>query len=348
MKYLSQYTKEQRNSCGVYKIINTVNNKCYIGSSINMRKRKSQHQLRLRSNKHGNVYLQNAWNKYGEDKFVFEILWYCNKEEQQDSEQKFLDLIKPEYNLLKKAFVRPKKAQEQCNKKLRKRYYLINPDGIQMCTDNLRGFCEDHNIKRDNIAHLLVQGNSARRYYKGWYITADPTELKEDNRYTKEKWLKDNVDTYRLAREEYITYIWDTKTDTSYIVGDITNATHLTLHCFCDEFNLTKESIRSAFNKGRNNYKHFVIYREYKTLEQPSAIFLSQYYLKHKDFKIKKQRTCPYIYTAISPKGKTYTVTKDTKGFCKEHNLDSSSFLKVARGKLKSVKGWKVTRQLKE
>jgi len=93
MRYLAQYTKEQRNSCGVYKIINTVNNKCYIGSSINIRKRKSQHQLRLRNNKHGNIYLQNAWNKYGEDKFVFEIIWYCKKEEQQESEQKYTTLL---------------------------------------------------------------------------------------------------------------------------------------------------------------------------------------------------------------------------------------------------------------
>lgn len=56
---------------GIYMILNKVNNKCYVGSSKFIKGRKEQHIRELRKNKHGNSHLQNAWNKYGEDSFIF-------------------------------------------------------------------------------------------------------------------------------------------------------------------------------------------------------------------------------------------------------------------------------------
>lgn len=48
---------------GIYKITNLVNNKVYIGQSVNIRKRWNQHVLELNKNIHPNIYLQSAWNK---------------------------------------------------------------------------------------------------------------------------------------------------------------------------------------------------------------------------------------------------------------------------------------------
>ena len=56
---------------GIYKIINVVNNKFYVGSAVNFSRRKSRHFSELRNNRHNNSKLQNAWNKYGESAFVF-------------------------------------------------------------------------------------------------------------------------------------------------------------------------------------------------------------------------------------------------------------------------------------
>lgn len=58
----------------VYKIINTITNQFYIGSSKNFRFRKSEHLYKLRHNKHKNSYLQNSWNKYKEENFIFIIV----------------------------------------------------------------------------------------------------------------------------------------------------------------------------------------------------------------------------------------------------------------------------------
>ena len=59
---------------GIYKIINVVNNKFYVGSAVNLRKRKSRHFSELRTGKHNNRHLLAAWNKYGEQAFVFVVI----------------------------------------------------------------------------------------------------------------------------------------------------------------------------------------------------------------------------------------------------------------------------------
>lgn len=59
---------------GIYKIINVVNNKFYLGSAVNFSRRKARHFSELRHNKHNNRWLQASWNKYGETSFVFAIV----------------------------------------------------------------------------------------------------------------------------------------------------------------------------------------------------------------------------------------------------------------------------------
>ena len=58
----------------IYKIINVINNKFYVGSAINFEKRKARHLWRLRRGDHANKHLQAAWQKHGEQAFVFAIV----------------------------------------------------------------------------------------------------------------------------------------------------------------------------------------------------------------------------------------------------------------------------------
>lgn len=58
----------------IYKIRNIVNNKCYVGSAVNYRKRKNKHISELERGIHHCEHLQRAWIKYGRDQFVFEII----------------------------------------------------------------------------------------------------------------------------------------------------------------------------------------------------------------------------------------------------------------------------------
>jgi group I intron endonuclease len=59
---------------GIYKIINVVNNKFYVGSAVNLKRRKARHFSELRNGRHSNGKLQAAWRKYGEQAFVFVVV----------------------------------------------------------------------------------------------------------------------------------------------------------------------------------------------------------------------------------------------------------------------------------
>lgn len=80
-------------SC-IYMILNQIDNKFYIGSTVNYSKRTFRHKYLLRNNKHTNKYLQSAYNKYGEAAFKFEIIEYVEKPNLIEREQYYLDKFK--------------------------------------------------------------------------------------------------------------------------------------------------------------------------------------------------------------------------------------------------------------
>ncbi len=84
---------------GIYKLENIVTNESYVGSSINLVKRKYEHFRLLKRNEHTNKHLQNSYNKHGERVFVFEILKECEKNECIYWEQYFIDYLSPKYNI---------------------------------------------------------------------------------------------------------------------------------------------------------------------------------------------------------------------------------------------------------
>lgn len=66
--------------CGIYQILNTINNKRYIGSSKNLTHRLWEHKNKLSLGKHSNPHLQSAWNVYGDKAFKFSIIKICDEE----------------------------------------------------------------------------------------------------------------------------------------------------------------------------------------------------------------------------------------------------------------------------
>lgn len=79
----------------IYQIRNIIDNKIYIGSAKYKRKRFFHHRSQLRINKHANILLQRAWNKYGEDVFEFQVLEQVTPENLITREQFYLDKFKP-------------------------------------------------------------------------------------------------------------------------------------------------------------------------------------------------------------------------------------------------------------
>ena len=92
---------------GIYKIINKVNNKCYIGASNNIYHRWYVHKYELNSKTHDNIHLQRAWGKYGEKNFEFQIIENVCENILAQKEQEYLNICKSNpilyYNLVYEA-----------------------------------------------------------------------------------------------------------------------------------------------------------------------------------------------------------------------------------------------------
>lgn len=80
--------------CGIYIIENILNNKVYIGQSVDIYHRWTQHKADLRNGHHHNEHLQRAWDKYGEEAFEFSVLLECDKSELNTSEKLFIEKYK--------------------------------------------------------------------------------------------------------------------------------------------------------------------------------------------------------------------------------------------------------------
>ena len=78
---------------GIYKITCLVNNKSYIGQSVSIKRRWATHKRELASGIHYNAYLQRAYNKYGKENFVYEILELCPKEKLNEREQFYINIF---------------------------------------------------------------------------------------------------------------------------------------------------------------------------------------------------------------------------------------------------------------
>ena len=87
---------------GIYRWVNKINNKTYIGSATDLSTRfyVFYNVKRLMDSK---MPIYRAILKYGYSNFILEILEYCDKNETLIREQYYIDNLKPEYNIYSKA-----------------------------------------------------------------------------------------------------------------------------------------------------------------------------------------------------------------------------------------------------
>lgn len=177
---------------GIYRITNVINNKCYIGSSVNIYKRWLKHIVELNTARHNNQLLFRSWNKYGSNFFDFEILGFYPIDQLIEKEQYFIewyDSYLKGYNLTKsvKAINLGKFGKEHpmFGKKLsieslkkksnslklvwknrRREYKLLNPEGKIITINNLSEFCKNNNLTHSNIRQVLNKERSSCCGYK--------------------------------------------------------------------------------------------------------------------------------------------------------------------------------------
>jgi len=83
----------------IYAIVNHVTRDMYVGSSVDVNRRWATHRRFLRKSLHHCKHLQNAYFKYGESKFDWEIIQFVEcKKDLIPREQFWIDFFKPTYN----------------------------------------------------------------------------------------------------------------------------------------------------------------------------------------------------------------------------------------------------------
>jgi len=97
--------KENKGKSGVYRWTNLISGKTYVGSSVSLGKRfgyyyNYSYLIHPVKNK---MAINKALLKYGYSNFKLEILEYCELKDVIKREQHYMDLLKPEYNILKTA-----------------------------------------------------------------------------------------------------------------------------------------------------------------------------------------------------------------------------------------------------
>jgi len=111
---------------GIYKIENLNTGDIYIGSSKNIKERRTRHFKDLRNGNHHSIILQRAFDKYSESMLKFQVVEECSIDELLIREQYFIDTLAPVYNICRIAgSVLHTKQSDEVRKK-RSEYALQN------------------------------------------------------------------------------------------------------------------------------------------------------------------------------------------------------------------------------
>lgn len=212
------YNKKQ---CGIYCFKNILNEKRYIGQSVSMLERRDQHLRDLEKGKHHSFHFQRAYDKYGKENFIHEILLECSEENLEEQEIKFMKTFKTDnrkfgYNIKKDGQKFSKESREKLSKSLtnnpkvieaRKRTWLTRPRNKINQYDLQGNFIKTWNSTTEVSKELNITDSCIRkictqthglfsaknfmfRDYKGNINNIDPCPSKANKNNCKPKRIK--------------------------------------------------------------------------------------------------------------------------------------------------------------
>lgn len=138
---------------GVYIIECIQNGKKLVGESSNVYKRFNYHKQNLKNNRHENPYLQNAYNKYGIDKFKFYILEYCDPKNTKKLENYWCNLLKTHdsnygYNIRPTEDINKRPMSEETKAKIKKSLLSSEKFKNRDCGKAMRGKKHTDEVKQ--------------------------------------------------------------------------------------------------------------------------------------------------------------------------------------------------------
>ena len=120
---------------GVYKITNTVTGDCYIGSSKDIKRRWTAHKCPSSWKRFPNNQLYKDMQKYGVDKFDFQVIAEVEESFLKEKEQYFIETLKPTYNQMNANgwdIERRKESKKKANKKYFNQLCIYNGETLTL------------------------------------------------------------------------------------------------------------------------------------------------------------------------------------------------------------------------
>lgn len=135
---------------GVYMILNTQTNECYIGSSMFLKRRIADHFRWLKSNSHFNENLQNSYNKYNKDAFEvkeLELFEDISRKDLYEKEDHYIGLYKEKlFNIMDSSILSKYNKNRDVTQDLKhkisnglKKFYKENPDAVKELSKRSKG-----------------------------------------------------------------------------------------------------------------------------------------------------------------------------------------------------------------
>lgn len=183
---------------GIYIIKNNLNGDLYVGSAENLNRRWYKHIWRLKRNEHHSIILQRAFNKYGINSFIFEVLEFTEINCLIEREQIWIEKLKPQYNVCPTAgsskgfkhseetkeklrimnlgeknprygFKYPKKEKIKKEKKYKKKPIIrLDNNGEEKEYDSITSATLELGTKNSGGIHDVLSGR--RKKYKGYFF----------------------------------------------------------------------------------------------------------------------------------------------------------------------------------
>ena len=165
---------------GIYQIVNTITGDCYIGSTIDLDKRKREHFNESYWKHNPNKKLYKDMKQYGKNNFLFKPLWLCDPYELKKYEQIAIEKYNPKYNI-RVAYTGV--TREEYVKQYNKQYYKENTDKIkqyrQENADNIKQRQKQYNKEHaDSIKQKKKQYRNQQCLYKNELLSLNALRIR--------------------------------------------------------------------------------------------------------------------------------------------------------------------------
>ena len=162
---------------GIYKITNKINGKCYIGQSINIKRRWRNHKKDAFW-KNGPDYeypLYRAFRKYGVDNFSFEVLELCTQDELNQKEIEYILL----YNSCGDGGYNQNEggSSQIHNQKLSKEDIAAIIHRLKTSFDTLQSIADDYNVGLTTM-HYINVGEAYRQENESYPIRKKLSQIR--------------------------------------------------------------------------------------------------------------------------------------------------------------------------